>query len=279
MREVPPDVRTNYGDDRRLVVIVMDDANINFKLRNHVKDIGRSIVEQLGPSDQAAVVYTGNNQKSQEFTSNRKLLRAAVERFTEQGVAGNGVQYVVSTIDRAIESLQAIPHRRKAMILVTTVAIDLGGAGDIAYQVRQAMRRAQRANVTIYPVSPAGLEVDISGEAPDGPRDLAADTARTFAEQTGGFATVNRNEFAARRRRLRRLGHRCLLRQLANHRRDRRLRVTLRDEGFDVALRSVLNQRKCYVGVGRRQPWADQSRRRERQTSVAQHFEHGGNAP
>ena len=239
MREVPPDVRTNYGDDRRLVVIVLDDANVSFKQREHVKTIGRSLVEQLGPADRAAVVYTGNNAKSQEFTNNRKLLRDAVERFADTATAGLGVQYVVSTIDRAVESLQAIPHRRKAMVLVTTAGINMAGTGDIPFQVRQALRRAQRANVTIYPVNPAGLEVDIDSE--EGLRDLVAETARMFAAHTGGFAVVNRNEFTPQIRQIfRETGSYYLIGFQSAHRdgKSRRLEVKVNRPGLTARTRS-----------------------------------------
>ncbi|MDQ3070112.1 MAG: VWA domain-containing protein [Acidobacteriota bacterium] len=207
MREVPPDVRTNADDGRRLMLIVLDDVNIGFRDRPQVKRIGERLIDQLGPGDQAAIIYTGNNARSQEFTGNRKLLRAAVARFSDTAVAGMGTQYAVSTIHRAVASLAAIPHRRKAMVLVSSLTIDMANSrSDIPFQVREAMRRAQRANVSIYPINPAGLEVDIDTPAdasspslstgPSGGRDLAAETARFIAEHTGGFAVVNRNEFA-----------------------------------------------------------------------------------
>lgn len=241
MREVPPDVRTNYGDDRRLVVIVLDDANVSFKHREHVKTIGRSIVDQLGPADQAAVIYTGNNAKSQEFTGNRKLLRAAVERFADTSVAGMQTTYSLSTIFRTMETLTAIPHRRKAMILVSNVAVDPTKPDDLLFQMRYAIRRAREANVTIYPVTPAGLEVDIDSPTPGGPRDLVAETARIFAQETGGFAVVNRNEFTPQIRQIfRETGSYYLVGFQSSHRdgKMRRLEVTMTRPGLTARTRS-----------------------------------------
>jgi hypothetical protein len=116
--------------------------------------------------------------------------------------------YAVGTMDRAVETMLAIPHRRKALILVSSLAINMAGTGggsDVAFLLRQAVRRAQRANVTVYPINPAGLEVDIDTPAVDtgptlavgggGGRDLAGDMARFIAAETGGFAVTNRNEF------------------------------------------------------------------------------------
>lgn len=241
MREVPPDVRTNYGDDRRLVVIVLDDANVSFKHREQVKSIGRSIVDQLGPADQAAVIYTGNNAKSQEFTGNRKLLRAAVERFADTAVAGMQTTYSLSTIFRTMETLTAIPHRRKAMILVSNVAVDPNEPGDLRFQMQYAIRRAREANVTIYPITPAGLEVDIDSSTPGGPRDLVAETARIFAEQTGGFAVVNRNEFTPQIRQIfRETGSYYLVGFQSSHRdgKMRRLEVKMTRPGLTARTRT-----------------------------------------
>ena len=241
MREVQPDVRTNYGDDRRLIVIVLDDANVSFKHREHVKDIGRNIVDQLGPADQAAIIYTGNNGKSQEFTGNRKLLREAVERFADTSVAGMHQTYSMSTIFRTMETLAGIPHRRKAMILVSNVAIDFTASDDLAFQMRYAIRRAREANVTIYPITPAGLEVDIASETPGGPRDLIAETARIFAAQTGGFAVVNRNEFTPQIRQIfRETGSYYLIGFQSAHRdgKTRRLEIKVNRPGLTARTRS-----------------------------------------
>jgi VWFA-related protein len=211
MRETAPDVRTNADEGRRLIIMVLDDANISFKYRDDVKRIGRAVVDRIGPADQMVVIYTGNNARSQEFTNDRKLLRQAVERYVDTTVSRGpgldlGQRYAIDTLDRSVETLLAVPHRRKALIFVSSLAIDLGAdakaigaigigsaastANDIAFRVAQMLRRAQQANVSIFPVNPAGLAV----MAEPGP-DLIADTAYTLANQTGGFAVTNTTAF------------------------------------------------------------------------------------
>lgn len=209
MREVAPDVRTNAADDRRIVVIILDDGLINFRYNENVRSIGRTIIDQLGVSDQVAIIYTGNNSKSQEFTNDRALLRRTVERFVDTTVGGSAGQNTVQTVKRATQSLLALPNRRKAMIFVSSLAVlPPTPDSDLAFQLSDALRHAQRANVTIYPINPAGLEVPIVGassaSAPAG-RTLAStidagpdpvgDTARVMAAETGGFAVTDSNTF------------------------------------------------------------------------------------
>jgi VWFA-related protein len=83
MRDVAPDTRTNdIPTDGRLIVVLMDDAvTRDPELIEPARRIGREIVRQMGPADLAAVVYTLQNSKSQDFTSDRGRLLAAVERF------------------------------------------------------------------------------------------------------------------------------------------------------------------------------------------------------
>lgn len=216
MREVAPDVRTNAADDRRIIVLVLDDGLISFRHREHVKQIGRKIVDQLGPADQVSIIYTGNNARSQEFTSDRALLRRTVERFVDTTVGGSAGQNTVQTLKRATQTLLALPNRRKAMIFVSPLAVNPGNPNsDLAFQLQDALRHAQRANVTVYPINPRGLEVPVVGGADtadqggrtlassvdEGP-DAAGDTARVIANETGGFAVTASNTFDAQIRQI-----------------------------------------------------------------------------
>ncbi len=81
MREVAPDVKTNALSEPRLFIILMDDLRTPTDpyMMNTAKAIGRSIVDELLPSDLAAVVFTKNNSHAQELTSDRALLLAAIE--------------------------------------------------------------------------------------------------------------------------------------------------------------------------------------------------------
>ncbi len=86
MRDVAPDVTSNAGvEEDRLVVIVMDDYSEDVSkdlwAQRSAKEIGRGIVERLGPRDLAAVVYTVASRNNQEFTHDRARLLEAIDRF------------------------------------------------------------------------------------------------------------------------------------------------------------------------------------------------------
>ena len=84
MREVGPDVVTNRLDAQRVIVIVLDDFGVPFdpSAVQFSKNIARATIDQLGPADLAAVVYTFTRNKGQEFTTDRARLLAAVDRFS-----------------------------------------------------------------------------------------------------------------------------------------------------------------------------------------------------
>jgi VWFA-related protein len=209
MREVAPDVRTNAADDRRIVTLILDDAIVSFHHAERVREIGRKIVDQLGPADQMCVIYTAVNQKSQEFTGDRAVLRRAIEKFTDGASPLMATkQYSIQTVRRASETLAAIPERRKALIFVSTLAVDFADPNsDFGHQLRGAIEAAQETNVTIFPINPAGLEVNVDAPAapvmgrslatasPGSRQDMVNETLRYMANETGGHAIVNTNSF------------------------------------------------------------------------------------
>ena len=225
MRDVAPDVRTNNVPvDGRLMVIVIDDAlNRDLQLIEPVKRIAREIVNRMGPSDLAAVVFSWANQHSQDFTSDRQRLLAAIERL-RPGVAmtdpavmdpalgeSNFRQASIRTLTQASEYLRSIEGRRKALFYVSVgVPVDwsdistpipnLGEEGvtvggkmamiDIGQAMGGLLAQAQLANVAVYALSPRGLTVDDNR--------LEQDFLRSVAENTGGIAVVNTNAPEAR---------------------------------------------------------------------------------
>ena len=146
MREVSSDVRRNTDIvDKRLVSIVMDDALIPFDIAmvKSAREIGRLVIERLGPNDLASVVFTRDNRNAQEFTGDRARLLKAVEAFEagsrvigisqgdQRGPAMlNQIQMFESSVDvlrRVSESLAAVRQRRKALIYIG-VGVPAGNA-------------------------------------------------------------------------------------------------------------------------------------------------------
>ena len=215
IKEVEPDIRRNDDiNDRRLILIMMDDAQVqpmNVRIANNVKTAGRAIINQLGPADLCAVVYTLDQRNMQEFTSDRSKLLAAIDRFSPGGggaaMAALYDQYSVGALMRAAEYLAEIPNRRKAMFYISTgVAVDVIAAGTpvrmglggdqagraqaLIEDVNETFRQAQMANVNIHAIDPSALEGGIGGFGTP-----AKDFLVTISENTGGFPIVNRDDY------------------------------------------------------------------------------------
>ena len=85
MRDVAPDVVTNALPTGRVVAVVLDDGSFNapnvadlFAVRR-AREAARTAIDELGETDLAAVIFTENGHRSQNFTADRQLLLAAVD--------------------------------------------------------------------------------------------------------------------------------------------------------------------------------------------------------
>jgi VWFA-related protein len=247
MRDVPPDVTTNALKDSRLFVMVLDDAMIPQEAAfiRDSKKIAASIIEKLGPDDLTAIVFTGDNRKSQDFTNDKTKLLAALDNFNP-GLAGYrfgldamGVdvdhwfyQSSIRTLGNIADFLISVPGKRKALFWVSPgvpmdplgcrpidpaempatgpkvcVPATLPSADVVEMQQRtdEVFRRAQRANVTIYPVDPTGLgglRAYVSNRLGAPNQFVAAhkvamsqDFLAAAAANTGGRTVMNTNDF------------------------------------------------------------------------------------
>ncbi len=198
MRMVPPDVSANdltdMAGDGRFVAIVMDDWNIPFDDHEMIlnsRAVGRYLVDALNPSDVAAVVFPQQAGKTQDFTSDRQKLLAAIDRFDPPEVRwidarpigpgpGGGdmpqrfapvlmrsdcqrSQPTVPTLDTVVSRLAAVPNRRKTVILVSvglplTFADTRGCPGELSSIMKDVFRRAQQSNVNVHSIDPAGYD-------------------------------------------------------------------------------------------------------------------------
>jgi len=80
---IEPDVRTNEKPfDGRVYVMVVDDLHTRFGRSQRVKIAAKQFIERrLGANDLMAIVHTaGATGGNQEFTNNKKLLLAAVDK-------------------------------------------------------------------------------------------------------------------------------------------------------------------------------------------------------
>src|SRR5437899_2783600 len=256
---IEPDVKTNERPfDGRVYVMVVDDLHTRFGRTQRVKAAAKQFIERrLGANDLMAVVHTaGSNDANQEFTSNKRLLLAAVDRTNgrklDSATAGKTEEYnrtrdlrqqgdplndpnemerqynARATLDtlRNISEWFGSAHGRRKAILFVSEGIDYDiydmiagtgsthtGASMILDATRDAIASATRSNVAIYGIDPRGLTDlgDESIEIGSFPDDtslgigtgslqnelrLSQDSLRTLSEETGGFAVVNKNDFA-----------------------------------------------------------------------------------
>jgi VWFA-related protein len=169
-RDVAPDVATNdVPAEGRLVVIVFD-WSIRFDDSTLARKIARATVNDLGPGDEAAVVFTSefsNAGVPQNFTSNRSLLLRAIDQpmafalkgpdsasakaggFIDAngemiadpyGYASGGCWCRACTIDamtRVADAMRVVPGRRKVMIFIGAL---FHGFEPLIVPPRQAMR-------------------------------------------------------------------------------------------------------------------------------------------
>jgi VWFA-related protein len=230
-RAIEPDVYTNTRGEGRVYVIAADE--VNPQLVPRTRQFLRRFVEQhFAANDIGAFVYVGRGRANdaQDFTSNRRLLIEAIDRFTggfasmpapaplELASPGQPSTSEAEALTRArmrslrdlTEFMARMRGRRKTMIYVTESLGDVfsvldysGGTRSIAFDdLHAAVTAATRGNVSIYPVDPRGLTTDGGGgdaevaPEPPGAAGLArAQELRALADATGGFALVNSNRF------------------------------------------------------------------------------------
>lgn len=218
LRDVAPDVVSNRRDAQRVVVIVMDDFRTRWDpgVTQTAKNVALAAIDRLGPADLAAVVYAVSRRQGQEFTVDRTLLRAAVERFVPSGLGprpdtklaasnpGRGLgmpsrdvtrgpsgacmdDCVRTALRNAADILRAWPGVRKSVILISPGryssnpdALDFLVEG---HPTRETFTALQEANINVYQFDPHGLEVEAQ---------LSFDFG-LFAEVTGGRAFRDTN--------------------------------------------------------------------------------------
>ena len=195
-RAVEPDIATNVKPlDGRVYLLVLDDIHTEPRRTTLVKSAARRFVEtQLGANDVAAVI-TIRGSGSQEFTSSRRLLLAAIDRFSGKSLrsaalnkledynmrrgtplAGDkprdmdeqerayNARLTLSTLRNIGDFMANVRGRRKAVVLFSegvdydvTDVFNNVSASEVQRDIEEAIAAATRGNVSIYSVDPRGL--------------------------------------------------------------------------------------------------------------------------
>lgn len=214
---IEPDVLTNQGEEGRVYLIALDDVHPLLALRTR-RFLRRFIEQHMGANDVAAISYLGTGAaNSQDFTSNKRVLLNALDKFsgfipgeapvnmTPAGDAGGGALPSNAPSSQQIEArfnlrnrmrsfrgitefLANAPGRRKAILFISTggTVIDMvdivdynGGTMSIEMEeAHAAMQAASRGNIAIYPIDPRGLTAEGgSGESESSPTNEALQAA------------------------------------------------------------------------------------------------------
>jgi VWFA-related protein len=209
--QTPQDVTSNPVDSR-VYVMLLDGGGGAPLLRTRLV-ARRFVTEALGQDDlMAIIIVNGTSTQSHGFTSDKARLLSVIERFG--GARWEGVDdALVSVSERSsatgdayqlirllAERLGDIPGRRKSILWVGGAPqfhhLDFRQAEE-AFAQRDAIRAASRNNVAVYPIDPHGLTTAM------GRAELERQAGfRVMAEDTGGEAIVNTNNFSGNYRRI-----------------------------------------------------------------------------
>jgi VWFA-related protein len=178
---VEPDVVNNAGSGRMWVLLMGPFGGRVAK---------RFVESALGPHDEVAVLsFFGTQNSSQAFTRSRQRMFAAIDRLSDDPpvLTLDPARAAFEVLAQVCNTLGRIGGRRKAVLLIDPPAIWTGPPPAFMAQ-RDALRSTTRNNVTLYVVSSMGLRPEFGGLT-----TMAA--LRALAEETGGDAIVNSNNY------------------------------------------------------------------------------------
>jgi VWFA-related protein len=174
IRDVAPDVATNTRPSGRVVVIMIDDGSfgqvdnaIDLRAVQKAREVARAALNELGPDDLAAVVYTENNHTAQNFTIDRRRLLAAIDTSVilpappgggdplgiQRGSCSCGL-CSIEALGRVAEALRSLPQQRKIVIFISpgvVVEPEKGDRPTVVFEASEALlHTAGYANETLH---------------------------------------------------------------------------------------------------------------------------------
>ena len=151
-RDIGPDVVTNLTPKEGRLVVILLDYSIGRSNFPEVRRTAEAAVDQLGPNDLAAVVYTSVGVP-QNFTADRRLLRAAINQpflgidgdlndpyDAQRGECRCGV-CSLEVMTNVADAVREVPHRRKMLLFIgSSVAVSTTAIGCFG-EVREAREK------------------------------------------------------------------------------------------------------------------------------------------
>jgi len=233
--------------DGQAVAVVLDDFHTpddSTEMAVGTREVARYIVDSLGPSDLAAVVHPFKPGRTQDFTRDRAKLLTSIDKFeseqpeymvlqprlpgpTQGDIQRQSpalgrdpcfqVQPVIPTLRAVTSQLATVPERRKALFFISVgVPFTFTSRGNrcqgLLYdEMRRTFETAQRFNVNIHGIDPAGAAGYmrfiqqprlrnarlVPGESAARASEIAHlrhDFLETLGEQTGGRPVVDTDD-------------------------------------------------------------------------------------
>jgi VWFA-related protein len=240
---VPAAAKTEPIDlkNRRLIVLLFDSSSMQPEELERALDSGYEyLTKRLTPADLVAVAAVGSSlQIVQDFTADRETLVAALDKLSgvdglgfQEGVSPTGEEteadgfvaddseFNVFNTDRRLAAIEQLsealaPIQQKKSIVYFSSGVTQRGE-DNQVQLRLAIDRAVKANVSIYPVDARGLTAIVPGGSASqssgrggtsmfsgrgvsrqfDSQAASQDTLVALASDTGGKAFLDTNDFA-----------------------------------------------------------------------------------
>jgi VWFA-related protein len=226
--------------NRRLIVLLFDASSMQpEELERAVESGHEYIAKRLTAADLVAVAAVGSSlQIYQDFTADREVLTAALNRFSgvdtvgfQEGTSPTGEEtdadgfvqddseFNIFNTDRRLAAIEQLsdalaPIQQKKSIVYFNSGMTQRGE-DNQVQLRAAIDRAVKANVSIYPVDTRGLTAIVPGGAASqssgrggtamfsgrgvsrqfDSQSASQDTLVSLASDTGGKAFLDTNDF------------------------------------------------------------------------------------
>ena len=227
--------------NRRLIVLLFDSSSMQPEELERAVTSGYDYIEKrLTPADLVAVASVGSTlQVVQDFTADRDTLTAALDRISgvdalgfQEGTSPTGEEtdadgfvaddseFNVFNTDRRLAAIEQLsdalaPIQQKKSIVYFSSGVTQRGE-DNQVQLRAAIDRAVKANVSIYPVDARGLTAIVPGGTASqasgrggasvfsgrgvsrqfDSQSASQDTLVALASDTGGKAFLDTNDFA-----------------------------------------------------------------------------------
>lgn len=215
---------------RRTIAVIVDDLGLSFESTYRAREVLRHFLDkQMQRGDLVAILRTGAGSGAlQQFTSDRRVLDAAVERvrwnmmarvapFSAGGEAEQGMERsrnelftagTLGAIDYVIRGIGSLPGRKSVIVLSDGFRlVDADGTyGRVSDALRGLVDAANRAGVVLYTIDMRGLMTtgpsaeDTAPEQTEARREeLSAtqDGLHVLAHETGGLFLRNSNDLAA----------------------------------------------------------------------------------